>query len=220
MPSRRGRTGGAPTSFSRSAPATRRRGRSRRSSRAPSAPSGGVTPPRRSLTHSDRSRVTGRSPQSVAPTPCSARRAWRPSSARSAATTPATWAGRCCARPSWGLPSPTALGARSRSRRSPIPPPADAAGRVARSAADRLVDPLEVLEVGELDGDLSTLRSHRDRDPRIEVVAEQTLELGETGWAQRLRGARRVDARGPSAGRRRRITHRLLDGPDRPTLTD
>ena len=46
------------------------------------------------------------------------------------------------------------------------------------------VDPLEVLEGRELDDDLAARAAHRDLDPGLEVVAEQLLELEQTGRAE------------------------------------
>ena len=85
---------------------------------------------------------------------------------RSPATTPAASRGRSRTRPSSARRSPTAPGGRSRRRGSRTRPPADARPVVdAGSAGDGLVDPLEVLEVRELDRDLAALGAHRDRRP-------------------------------------------------------
>ena len=75
------------------------------------------------------------------------------------------------------------------------------------SLGDLAVDPLEILEVGELDRDLAAFGAHLDRDPGIEVAGQQLLELQESGGTQLRRRCQTgtVDRAGPGsrAGRRR-----------------
>src|SRR5262249_15838608 len=86
---------------------------------------------------------------------------------------PATSAARSCA----------ASAAASESRRRDsgsarlLPPGWTALG-------DDPVDALEILEGGEGDGDLPLLDADRDLYARVEVIAEQLLELEQTGGAQ------------------------------------
>ena len=67
------------------------------------------------------------------------------------------------------------------------------------------VDPLEVLEVGELDHDPAPLRAHVDLHPGVELVGEQLLQLEEPGGPELAPGRPAVGRRhvvGAAAGAR------------------
>ena len=83
---------------------------------------------------------------------------------------------------------------------------------------ERAVDPLEILESGEVDGDPAPARGvHRDLDPGLEVVAEQLLELDDPGRA--LTTARGARTAAPRSGRGLGLVvvsaDRLFDRPHR-----
>ena len=67
------------------------------------------------------------------------------------------------------------------------------------------VDPLEVLEGGEVDLDLAVAGPHRDPDPGLEVVAEQLLELEQARAAAASVAGGAADLRAPARSSRERI---------------
>ena len=108
-------------------------------------------------------------------------------------------------RPDGRDPSKSKLTARRHFDVSPRRTGCAAAGCRARSdrwVCHQPVDPLEVVEIGEVDGDPAPRASHGDLHLGVEVVAEHLFELQHAGWRQR--------ALAPgSAGRRGRLARPL-----------
>ena len=92
-------------------------------------------------------------------------------------------------------------------------------------AGDEPVDPLEIVEIGEVDRHLAPLGAHVDAHAGVEAVGEQLLQLEQAGRPQAGRCHR---VRGPVDRGRRTLTgrrgqhspaaHRFLDDPHRPSL--
>src|SRR5262245_35061489 len=170
------------------------------------------------------------------PTRSCARRGWRQWSAGSSSrATPSgsrSWSGvRAISRARWspgsGVPSsrprrpPSSLRQQSLLQQRSLARSSSLRGDGELLLGEGPVDPLEVLEAGEVDRNAPPARRvHRDLHPRLEVITQELLELGDPSWA--LTPAPRCGrAGGDGRGRLGGVVvlpYGLLDRPDREIL--